>query len=72
MRLNVDDNAIALQAIADPDVKKLHWFINNRFIGTAKLGESMLWQAKAGHYTLTLVDDSGRSTSQQFNVITVN
>lgn len=72
-RLNSDsDNKIPLQAIVDRDVEKLHWFIDDGFVGTVGTGEAILWHAKPGVFNLTVVDDSGRSTSKSFNVISIN
>ncbi len=69
VRLNQQDaNPIPLQAIVDPDVEQLHWFIEGQYIASSRRGEPVLWQAKPGRYHVRVVDDSGRSASKWFTV----
>lgn len=69
VRFNASEtNQIPLQAIVDPDVEQLHWFIEGQYIASARRGESVLWQAKPGRFHVRIVDDSGRSASKWFNV----
>ncbi len=69
LRLNEPQaNPIPLQAIVDPDVERLHWFIEGQYIASSRRGESVLWQAKPGRHHVRVVDDSGRSASKWFTV----
>lgn len=69
VRVNeVGVNQIPLQAIVDPDVEQLHWFIEGQYIASSRRGESVLWQARPGRHQVRMVDDSGRSASKWFNV----
>jgi penicillin-binding protein 1C len=66
---NADINWIPLEAVVDPDVSKLHWFIEDEYIGTASNGQTLLWSAKPGYYLARVVDDAGRTTSKRFSVV---
>lgn len=62
------DRQIPLKAVVDGNVSKLHWFIDDSYIGSAENGEALLWQANAGVFNVRAVDDSGRSASKNFIV----
>ena len=57
------DRQIPLKAVTDPDVKKLHWFVNQTYLGSMKPTETLLWSAKPGRFNIRAVDDSGRASS---------
>ncbi len=61
-------NPIPLSAIVDPDVEKLHWFIDNAFIGSSGKNEVITWDARPGEYRVRVVDDTGRSAVKNFRV----
>ena len=61
-------NPIALIANADADVRILHWFADERYIGIAMPGSPLLWQASPGSVTLRVVDDAGRSAQRRIVV----
>ena len=63
-------NAVALIANADADVRYLHWFANERYIGIATPGNPLLWQASPGNATLRVVDDAGRSAQRHITIRT--
>ncbi|WP_052750283.1 penicillin-binding protein 1C [Arsukibacterium sp. MJ3] len=54
-----DQQKIALQASFDGAVTQAHWFIDNRYLGAITPGETLFWQAEAGHYQLRVVDNLG-------------
>ena len=58
-------NAIPLIANADADVRVLHWFADERYIGIATPGSPLLWQASPGSVILRVVDDAGRSAQRR-------
>lgn len=66
-----EGNLIPFKALVDTDVSQLHWFIDAQYLGSASNGESLLWASKPGDYNLRVVDDSGRSATQSFKVISV-
>lgn len=67
---NTADNLIPLLADADADVKRLHWFINDRYLGAADRNQAFWMKAEIGQFSLRVVDDAGRSDSQPLTVIT--
>ncbi len=62
---NNNHRDILFSASADADVKKLYWFINNSFAGSASRDESLPWLAKPGQYTVRVIDDHGRSDARE-------
>lgn len=60
---------IPLSAAVDPDVRRLYWFIDGAFFGSAAKDETLLWPARAGTHELKVVDDAGRSQSQRVRVL---
>ncbi len=63
------DNAIPLRAQTDGDVAKLYWFANRAFVGAGSPSEALAWHPAHGRYTITALDDHGRSAS---GVVTVD
>lgn len=59
---------IFFSAIADGDVKKLYWFVNNNYLGVIERDKNLAWQAKSGKYTVRVIDDHGRADSMQLVV----
>jgi len=69
IRIEVEaDRQIPLRAIVDSSVDKLHWFIDDSYLGSAENGEPFLWRANAGSFQVRAVDDFGRSASRQILV----
>ena len=60
---------IAFKARTDADVAQLHWFIDDQYLGSKPAKETLFWQATAGNYTVTVIDDAGRSSTQSLSVI---
>jgi penicillin-binding protein 1C len=57
------DKTIPLLAKTDGDVGEIYWFAGRTFIGKARPHEVFSWNASAGDYVLTALDDHGRATS---------
>ena len=57
------DRQIPFKAVTDPDVKLLHWFVNQTYLGNVKPSKPLLWNAKPGRFNIRVVDDSGRASS---------
>ena len=55
---------VPLRAKVDGDVQKIYWFAGTKFIGQAGPGEFLGWDADAGDYEITALDDHGRATSR--------
>src|SRR6266496_3524515 len=57
------DKTIPLLAKTDGDVGEVYWFAGRTFIGKARPHEVFSWNASAGDYVLTALDDHGRAGS---------
>jgi penicillin-binding protein 1C len=57
-----------LQAVADGDVKTLHWFADQEYLGQAVAGESFFWKPGLGHFVIRAVDDQGRTASREVEI----
>jgi penicillin-binding protein 1C len=55
---------IPLSAVVDADVKNLHWFLNESYLGKSPRNKIFLWHAHPGKYTIRIVDDFGRSDAR--------
>lgn len=64
-------NTIAFLAKADSDVTKIHWYLNDKYIGAKKPEVSLMWNASPGYYKVRAVDDHGRQAERQLTVITL-
>lgn len=66
-RLGAD--AIPLSANADSDVRRLHWFVDNTYVGTGAPSTAIPWQPhRSGRYRVRAVDDRGRADTRQLEV----
>ena len=66
------DNRVPLHAITDADTREMYWFANSSFIGRSAPGSSLDWHPPgAGQYSLSVVDDRGRSASRPLTVTLV-
>jgi penicillin-binding protein 1C len=54
---------IPLRAKADSDVRQIFWFAGKRFVGKAAPNEILEWNAAAGDYEITALDDLGHAGS---------
>jgi len=54
---------VPLRAKVDGDVQKIYWFTGTKFIGQAGPEEFLGWNADAGDYEITALDDHGRASS---------
>ena len=62
------DERIPLTARTDSDVKRLFWFVDDRFIASAARDETVFWKPVAGEHRVLAVDDLGRSHSRPLSV----
>lgn len=64
-----DRQTIAFTAVTDGDVRKLYWFVDGAFVGSARPGEPLFWQPlQAGSYRLRAVDDRGRGDERPLEI----
>ena len=59
---------IPLLAVADADVKSLHWFLGTRYLGEASANEPFYWKPVPGKHVVRAVDDHGRADSLRIEV----
>ncbi|HEY0684305.1 MAG TPA: penicillin-binding protein 1C [Steroidobacter sp.] len=65
----VGSETIPLAANADSDVRRLHWFVDESYIGTGTPGIAIGWHpSHAGRYIVRTVDDQGRADSRELSV----
>lgn len=64
--------SLTLKAETDTDVAQLYWFAGKQFLGVSRRLESFGWRPSAGHYTVTALDDHGRSDSVAVTVHSVD
>lgn len=68
----IGNESIPLAANADSEVRKLHWFIDENYIGTGTPGIAISWNPeRSGRYIVRAVDDRGRADSRELNVALV-
>lgn len=59
---------IPMSAVVDADVRKLYWFLNDRFIGESEKGKDFFWKPERGKFTLRVVDDHGRASETRLRI----
>ncbi|MBA2652247.1 MAG: penicillin-binding protein 1C [Tatlockia sp.] len=59
---------IPLTAVTDADVATIYWFINESYLAKTSPDQPLLWQAKAGKFTVRVVDDHGRSDARDISI----
>jgi len=63
------EERIAFHATVDAGVQSVYWFVGDDFVGSAKAGDSFLWQPlTAGNYTVRAIDDHGRADARGLRV----
>lgn len=59
--LRADQSHVSLRATADADVRALHWFVDDQYLGGNRPEESLDWlPPQSGTYRIRVVDDHGR------------
>ena len=53
----LDQERIPFTAVSDGDVRQLFWFVDNRYVGSVKAGETFFWTPISGTFTVRVVDD---------------
>lgn len=68
----IGKDAIPLAANADSEVRRLHWFVNENYIGTGTPGVAISFNPeRSGKYIVRAVDDRGRADSRQLEIALV-
>lgn len=61
---------LPLIANVDADVKEVHWFIDKNYIGSSAPDQYQYWEMTPGIFQVSVVDDLGRSVTQELHVKT--
>jgi len=61
-------NNLPLKVTADADVQEVYWFLDNKFIGKTAPDKTEYWNLKPGKFTISVVDDHGRSDSRKITI----
>jgi penicillin-binding protein 1C len=65
----VGSETIPLAANADSEVRRLHWFVDESYVGTGTPGIAIGWHpSRGGRYMVRTVDDRGRADSRELVV----
>lgn len=68
----VGSESIPLAANADSEVRRLHWFVDDSYIGTGTPGIALAWNPqRSGRFIVRAVDDRGRADSRALEVALV-
>lgn len=62
-------NQVPFTAVVDADVKNLHWFLNETYLGKTERHKAFYWSLQPGKYVVRVVDDYGRSDVQAIKVV---
>jgi penicillin-binding protein 1C len=65
----IGNETVPLAANADSEVRRLHWFVDESYVGTSAPGIALAWNPRgSGHYIVRTVDDRGRADSRPLDV----
>ena len=68
----IGSEPVPLAANADSEVRRLHWFVGESYVGTSAPGIALPWNPLgSGHYIVRAVDDRGRADSRALDVALV-
>jgi penicillin-binding protein 1C len=59
---------IPFEAVVETGVKEVYWFVDDRFVGKVKAGETFFWMPQSGHFIVRAVDDHGRAAQRKLEV----
>lgn len=69
VRSQGNDNVIPLTANTEGGVQRVHWFIDESYLGTSAANEALAWIApSSGRHLVRAIDDQGRADSREVNV----
>jgi penicillin-binding protein 1C len=69
---HVATQAIPLAATTDGEVRTVHWFVDDAYVGTSSPEATVNWTpGRSGDFTVRAVDDRGRADSRALRVAVV-
>jgi penicillin-binding protein 1C len=63
---------IPLHAVSDADGRRIDWFVNDAWVGRVASGDTLLWRARPGRFTVRAVDDLGRAQTRRIEIAGVD
>jgi len=63
------ENLIVFKAQADNSSVKLHWYVDDSFLGSFQGRKEVYWKARPGKFKVRVVDDLGRQASRSLTVL---
>ncbi|AFE49862.1 bifunctional penicillin-binding protein 1C [Rickettsia prowazekii str. Katsinyian] len=58
-----ENDTMTFSAISHNKASNIFWFVDNKLIATAKPNEPVIWKARIGEFTISAINDSGKSDS---------
>jgi len=68
-RKSEKQHLIVFKAQADNSAVKLHWYVDNSFLGSFKGKQEVYWKARPGKFKVRVVDDLGRQANRSLTVL---
>jgi penicillin-binding protein 1C len=59
---------VAFCATADGDVRRLYWFVDDRYAGSVRPDQPLMWPPHSGRFEVRVVDDHGRADTAALRV----
>ena len=59
---------IPFSAVSDADGRRVHWFVDDAWVGEAPSGDTFFWRARPGRFVVRAVDDLGRTETRSLRV----
>jgi len=64
-----DRNFVPLAASAYGDVRRVHWFVDDTYVGTSPPSEAIAWRTtQSGRHIVRAVDDQGRADARELYI----
>jgi penicillin-binding protein 1C len=68
----IGGETVPLAATADGDVRTVHWFVNDAYVGTSRPDVALSWiPGRSGEFLVRAIDDQGRADSRELRVAVV-
>jgi penicillin-binding protein 1C len=68
----IGNETIPLAATTDGEVRTVHWFVDDAYVGTGRPDVAVTWTpGRSGEFTVRAVDDAGRADSRALRVAVI-
>ncbi|PLX79232.1 MAG: penicillin-binding protein 1C [Desulfuromonas sp.] len=62
------EERIPFSAVVESDVKRVYWFVDDRYVGDTEAGDAFFWLPQSGQFSVRVVDDHGRVAQRLIEV----